>query len=356
MAPEVPTTTVQALQRLTDRPHSRAVCKTARQTVVSQGTNLTQASQPPPVVVALGGNALIRPGEEGTVAQQSLRVAEVARHLVGLQTPGGLVVTHGNGPQVGRHLLRNDLTQAEVPPTPLDVAVAATQGEIGFLLQCHLRNALDREGCDTPVVGLITQVEVDPGDPAFLSPTKFVGRFYSESEARERAAALCWQVRQDADRGWRRVVASPAPLRIVERDTIASLCASGAVVVACGGGGVPVFRTHAGLAGAEAVIDKDRATALLAGELGARRLVILTGVQQVMVGFGTPSAQALACVGAGQMRAWLDAGEFPAGSMGPKVEAALSFLDAGGAEVLITTPEGLPAALRGGPHTQIIRE
>lgn len=314
---------------------------------------MTPASQPPPVVVALGGNALIRPGEVGTVEQQSLRVAEVAKTLVGLATPGGLVITHGNGPQVGRHLLRNDLTQAEVPPTPLDVAVAATQGEIGFLLQCHLRNALDASADATPVVGLITQVEVDPGDPAFKDPTKFVGRFYSEAEARERAASLCWQVRQDADRGWRRVVASPAPLRIVERDTIASLCAAGAVVVACGGGGVPVFRTPAGLAGAEAVIDKDRATALLAAHLGAHRLVILTGVKQVMVGFGTPGAHAVGEASASQLRAWLEQGEFPAGSMGPKIEAALSFLEAGGGEVLITTPEALPGALLGGPHTCI---
>ncbi len=314
---------------------------------------MAPVSQPPPVVVALGGNALIRPGEVGTVEQQSLRVAEVARVLVRLAGPGGLVITHGNGPQVGRHLLRNDLTQAEVPPTPLDVAVAATQGEIGFLLQCHLRNALDALQDPTPVVGLITQVEVDPQDPAFREPTKFVGRFYSEAEARERATALGWQVRRDADRGWRRVVASPAPLHIVEQNTIGSLCATGAVVVACGGGGVPVFRSPAGLAGAEAVIDKDRATALLAAHLGARRLVILTGVRQVMVGFGTPNAHAVGQVKASKVRAWLEQGEFPAGSMGPKVEAALSFLDAGGEEVVITTPEGLPAALLGGPHTCI---
>lgn len=304
-------------------------------------------------MVALGGNALIRPGEAGTVAEQVARVAEVAETLLALKAPGGLVLTHGNGPQVGRHLLRCDLTRDEVPPTPLDVAVAATQGEIGFLLQCALRNALDRRGQDRPVATLLTQVVVAADDPAFDTPTKFVGRFYAEEEARRRATELGWQVRADADRGWRRVVASPEPRHIVELPVIASLCAQGALVVAGGGGGVPVVRTPAGLTGVEAVVDKDRASCLLAHQLDAERLIILTGVRQVQVDFGTPRARPIGTATAAEMQAWLEAGQFPAGSMGPKIRAALTFLRRGGAEVVVTTPEDLPAAMAGGPCTRI---
>ena len=304
-------------------------------------------------MVALGGNALIRPGEAGTIAEQVARVAEVAKVLAALQPPGGLVLTHGNGPQVGRHLLRNDHTRGEVPPSPLDIAVAATQGEIGFLLQSGLRNALDRRGDDRPVVALLTQVVVDIADPAFLDPTKFVGRFYSEAEAKARAAALGWQVKPDSDRGWRRVVASPEPLEIIELESIDALCRAGSIVIAVGGGGVPVARTPIGLTGVEAVVDKDRASCLLAHQLQAARLVILTGVRQVQVDFGTPRARVIDVATATEMAAWLAEGQFPAGSMGPKVRAALTFLQQGGDEVVVTTPEDLEGAMAGGPCTRI---
>ena len=304
-------------------------------------------------MVALGGNALIRPGEAGTVAEQVARVAEVAEVLAGIDAPGGLVLTHGNGPQVGRHLLRNDRTRDEVPPSPLDVAVAATQGEIGFLLQSGLRNALDRRGDPRPVVALLTQVVVDIADPAFLEPTKFVGRFYSEREARARASTLGWRIKADGDRGWRRVVASPEPLEIIELESIDALCRAGSIVIAVGGGGVPVARTPIGLSGVEAVVDKDRASCLLAHQLQAARLVILTGVRQVQVDFGTDRARVIDHATAAEMAGWLADGQFPAGSMGPKVRAALTFLQQGGVEVMVTTPEDLEGALDGGPCTRI---
>jgi len=306
-----------------------------------------------PVVVALGGNALIRPGEEGTAAQQQERVAEVALPLAALAAKAPLVLSHGNGPQVGRHLLRSDLLLDRVPPTTLELAVAATQGELGYTIAHAVDEALRRMGCPRPVVALVTRVRVDPQDPAFRDPTKFVGAFYDAVTAHAQAAALGWRVRPDGDRGWRRVVPSPQPLEVLEVPAIAALLASGSVVVACGGGGVPVVEVDGHRVGAEAVIDKDRATALLATQLGARRLVILTGVDQVWAGFGRPGGRPLGQVRAAELAELRDRGEFPAGSMGPKIEATLRFLEAGGEEVLITSPEGLTAALRGEGGTHV---
>ena len=299
------------------------------------------------VVVALGGNALIRPGEEGTAAQQQERVAEVAAPLARLAAQAAMVLTHGNGPQVGRHLLRSDLLLDRVPPTTLELAVAATQGELGFTIAHAVEEALRNQDAARAVVALVTRVRVDPQDPAFRAPSKFVGAFYDAVTAHTHAAALGWRVRPDGDRGWRRVVPSPQPLEVLEAPVIRDLLARGVVVVACGGGGVPVVDVAGHRVGAEAVIDKDRATALLATQLGARRLVILTGVDQVWVGFGRPDGRPLAVVQASELAALRDQGEFPAGSMGPKVEATLRFLAGGGQEVLITSPEGLTGALHG---------
>lgn len=299
-------------------------------------------------VIALGGNALIRPGEVGTIPEQFARVREVARGL-GAMAPGAeLVVTHGNGPQVGRVMLRSDLCADEVPTIPLDLAVACTQGSIGMLLQQALAASLGR-----PAVTVLTQTVVDSVDPDFADPSKYVGRFYTEAEARRRALELGWQVKEDRGRGWRRVVPSPRPRAIVEVPAIRALLAAGVVVIAAGGGGVPVVEVTGARAGVEAVVDKDRASALLAGQLGAPLLVILTGVDEVMVDFGTPRQRALTDVGRDELRAHQDAGQFPAGSMGPKIEAALDFLDGGGREVLITSPERLPEALAGARGTRI---
>lgn len=305
--------------------------------------------QPRRTVLALGGNALIRPGEEGTPAEQAARAREVASQLASFPMGAELVVTHGNGPQVGRILLRSDLTADQLPEVPLDLAVAATQGQIGVMLQHALAAALHRPTCT-----VCTTVVVDAEDPDFLEPTKFVGRFYTEADAFERAAELGWRVREDAGRGWRRVVPSPRPISIVELSSIRVLLAAGCVVVACGGGGVPAVRMHNRLVPVEAVVDKDRASALLAQELGAERLIILTGVDEVMVDFGTPNARPLRDVGVEELRRHLNDGQFPAGSMGPKVEAALTFLDAGpGAEVLITSPEAFGEALLGRRGTRV---
>lgn len=306
-----------------------------------------------PLVVALGGNALIRPGDRGGHPQQALRVREVAPALLGLHAPGGLVLTHGNGPQVGWQLLRSDLAQGQVPPEPIDAAVAATQGEIGLLLQQALGQLGRRSTPPRPAVTLLTQALVDREDPAFSDPTKFIGAFYNASEARQRASELGWRVKRDGIRGWRRVVPSPRPLRIVEAELVARLAAEGVVVIACGGGGVPVVEAHGALVGVEAVVDKDRSTALLARSIGASRMVILTAVDRVMVGFGTPDARPLDEITAEELRAHHAAGEFPAGSMGPKVEAALGFLEGGGQEVVITSPEALPRLEHGGPATRI---
>ncbi len=299
-------------------------------------------------VIALGGNALIRPGERGTPAEQLARVRDVARGLRALAADTELVLTHGNGPQVGRVLLRSDLCAGEVPGVPLDLAVASTQGSIGLMLQQAVAEALGR-----PAVTVLTQTVVDRDDPDFADPSKYVGRFYTEAEARRRALELGWQVKEDPGRGWRRVVPSPQPRAIVELPAIRALLAAGVVVIAAGGGGVPVVALHGTLAGVEAVVDKDRASALLAAQLGAPRLVILTGVDEVMVDFGGPGQRALTAAGRQELAAHLAAGQFPPGSMGPKIEAALSFLDGGGREVLITSPERLPEALAGRRGTRV---
>lgn len=300
------------------------------------------------IVVALGGNALIQPGETGTIAQQLACARQVARVLSALPSDTELVVTHGNGPQVGRILLRSDMCADEVPPVPLDIAVAATQGQIGLLLQQALYSYLKR-----PVSGLLTRILVDARDPDFQDPSKYVGRFYLEVEAKLRAQTLGWQVKEDPGRGWRRVVPSPKPLEILDLDAARILLEAGHVVLACGGGGVPMIDIHEERVTVEAVIDKDRASALLAATLGAPLLVILTGVDEVMVDFATPRARALGQVNAAELRTHQNAGQFPAGSMGPKIEAALDYLQRGGQEVLITSPDCFADALAGKRGTRV---
>ena len=297
-------------------------------------------------VVALGGNALMRPGERGTAAEQRANIRETCSALRPVLGESELVITHGNGPQVGNELLRQERAADEVPPLPLYLAVAQTQAEIGALIESELEPVAGRA-----VACLLTHVLVAEDDPAFEAPTKPIGPFYDEARAHELERDRGWQVVHDAGRGWRRVVPSPAPLEIVELAAIRALLSSGAIVVACGGGGIPVARRGAHLAGLDAVIDKDRASAVLARELGAGRLVILTDVPAVYAGFGGGKQEDLRELGADEAEALLP--ELAAGSMRPKVEAGVDFARATGNEALITSAAALAEALAGNAGTRI---
>ena len=293
-------------------------------------------------VVALGGNALIGPGERGTAAEQLANLRTTATALAAaLDRDDRVVITHGNGPQVGNELLRQERAAAEAPPLPLWLAVAQTQAEIGALVEATF---------PPPVACVLTHVRVDPDDPAFARPTKPIGPFYAEERARELERDRGWRVVYDSGRGWRRVVPSPEPLEVVELPAIRALLESGSTVVACGGGGIPVADGE-GLRGIDAVIDKDRASALLASALQADRLLILTAVPAVARGFGTPDQQELRELGVAEADEL--APELAEGSMRPKVEAAAAFVRATGGEALITSAETLSEALAGRAGTHI---
>jgi carbamate kinase len=284
-------------------------------------------------VVALGGNALMRPGERGTAAEQLANLHRAVPTLQPLLGEAGLVITHGNGPQVGNELLRQEHAAAEAPQLPLWLAVAQTQAEIGALIAAALRPAVDSR----EVACVLTHVRVAADDPAFERPTKPIGPFYSDDEAVALERDRGWAIVADAGRGRRRVVPSPLPLEIVELDAIRGLAAAGAIAIACGGGGIPVVDRDGRLAGVDAVIDKDRASALLAKGLGAERLVILTEVPAVYRHFGTERQRAIGELTIDEANELLP--ELAEGSMRPKVEAAIAF----GRETLITDFEGLPA-------------
>ena len=298
------------------------------------------------LVVALGGNALMRPGERGTAAEQRANLREACVALRPLLDEAEIVITHGNGPQVGNELLRHERAADEAPPLPLYLAVAQTQAEIGALLESELEPVAGR-----PVVCLLTHVLVAEDDPAFEEPSKPVGPFYAEAKARELEPDRGGKVVHDAGRGWRRVVPSPQPLEVVEVEAIRALLRSGAIVIACGGGGIPAARRGAHLAGVDAVIDKDRASALLARKLGADRLVILTEVPAVYRAFGTEQQAELRELGADEAEALLP--ELAAGSMRPKLEASVDFVRATGQQALITSPAALSEALEGRSGTRI---
>jgi carbamate kinase len=306
------------------------------------------------VVVALGGNAISPPGSASPIPAQYERTMETAHHLAHL-TARPLVVTHGNGPQVGNVLLRSDLAADLLPRLPLDTCVADTQGGMGFMLQQCLDNAFRQARVARSTVTVVTRTLVDAADPAFGAPSKPIGNFYGEAEARRRMAVNGWAMREDAGRGWRRVVPSPEPREILELPAIEALLATGAVVVAAGGGGVPVVRRPDGtLEGVEAVVDKDLASALLADGLGAEVLLVLTGVEHVAVDFGRPTQRDLHELDAATLAGHAAAGQFAPGSMLPKVRAVLRFLEGGGGRrAVITTPELSEKALAGEIGTQV---
>ncbi|MDP9307616.1 MAG: carbamate kinase [Actinomycetota bacterium] len=297
-------------------------------------------------VIALGGNALIRAGQRGTAAEQRANLRETCEALRPLVGDGDFVVTHGNGPQVGNELVRQERAADEVPPLPLYLAVAQTQAEIGALLESELAAVARR-----PVVCLLTHVRVDEHDPAFELPTKPVGPFYAEEQARTLESERGWTVAHDAGRGWRRVVPSPEPLEIVELEAVRTLLSSGTIAVACGGGGIPVSSRNGRLSGLDAVIDKDRASSVLAIALGAEQLVIITDVDAVSRHWGTEAQEELRELDAGAAEALLP--ELATGSMGPKLEASLAFARTTGHDALITSAASLAEALAGRAGTWI---
>ncbi len=307
-------------------------------------------------VVALGGNAILQEGQKGTADEQFENIRCTSWHIAQMIAAGWrVVVTHGNGPQVGNILLQNEEARHIVPPMPLDVCGAESQGLIGYMLVQALRNELRAKGINSRPVAVVTQVVVDPEDPAFRKPSKPVGPFYTEAQARRLAQAKGYQVVDTGPKGWRRVVPSPDPAGIVEIDAVRCLVDAGLVVVPCGGGGVPVARGAGGqLFGVQAVIDKDLATERLATELKADVMLILTDVEQVILGYGKPEARPVARLAVAEARRMLMEGEFTAGSMGPKVEACVRFIEHGGRRSAVASLAHGITALHGESGTEFV--
>jgi carbamate kinase len=307
-------------------------------------------------VVAFGGNALIRADQEGTQWEQLENAAATARALLPALKGGyDLVLVHGNGPQVGTILIQVEEAVTKVPPQSLDVCVAQSEGSIGYMLETALLNAMRREAIKRGVVTLVTEVVVDQADPGFRRPTKPIGPFYPKFRAEFLMHKQGWNMVEDAGRGWRKVVPSPRPLEVVQMDAIRSAVAAGHVVIAGGGGGIPVYRDRDGdLRGVEAVIDKDYTAGLIARALGADLFVILTGVDQVALNFGRPDETRLRALPVAEARRHQAEGQFPEGSMGPKMRAAVEFVEATGREVLITSAARLADAVRGRAGTRVV--
>ena len=319
-------------------------------------TTTPNNSDKPLVVIAIGGNSLITDSAHMSVVDQYRAAGETAANIAPIVSDGfRVVVTHGNGPQVGFILLRSELAKETLHQVPLANCVADTQGSIGMQIAQSLQNEFLRLGREQQVVAIVTQVVVDPEDPSFDDPTKPIGPFMSEAEARQHAEIDGWEIAEDANRGWRRVVSSPAPIKIIELPAIRTLLDSGALVVAAGGGGIPViYKPDGSLRPRPAVIDKDAASCLLAKDLGAQVLVFSTDVDRAALSFGTPEETAIDHMTATECRRYLREGHFAVGSMRPKIEAALAFIEAGGKEVIITSPLHLPDAMQGTHGTHIV--
>jgi carbamate kinase len=309
-------------------------------------------------VVALGGNALIRGNEVGTIKQQEKNTYNTLVNLIALlKKDFNIVITHGNGPQVGNILLRNEAgyNEYKIPKMPLDICVADSQGGIGYMIERQMKNILIENKIRRNVITVVTEVLVDIDDPAFKEPTKPVGAFFLKEEAELLARANNWVIKEDPrKRGWRRVVASPKPLEIVNKRVIRDLVKKGAIVIAAGGGGVPVYRDKKKqLQGIEAVIDKDLASSLLANEIGADAFFILTDVKNAYINFNKPGQKALETISVDEAKQYLEQGEFSKGSMGPKIEAAIEYVEHGGKETIITESSALADKNAG---TRIIQE
>jgi carbamate kinase len=309
----------------------------------------------PLAVVAFGGNALLRPEDHGTQEEQIARAKQAARWLAEIVRLGyKLIVVHGNGPQVGNILVQAEEASTKIPPQSLDVCVAQTEGSIGFMLQQAIRNRLESIGVGGEVATILTEVEVDANDPAFKRPTKPIGPFFTRYRAEALERDLGWTMKEDSGRGWRHVVPSPRPLRILNVNTVARMLESAAVVVAAGGGGIPVVKGRDGQwRGIEAVIDKDYASAKLAADLDADLFIILTGVPKVALDFGKPTQRFVDRLTVAEAEKHLADGQFPAGSMGPKIDSALQFVKVTNKQVLITDVDVLREALQGKDGTVI---
>jgi carbamate kinase len=305
----------------------------------------------------MGGHAFIQKGERGTNedhARNADRIAELLMTVV--ERDYHLVVTHGNGPQVGNLLIQQERARSDVPPMPLDVLVAMTEGSLGYVLQQALLNQLRRRDIRRYVVTVVTQVIVDAKDEAFARPTKPIGPFLAREEAERRRDTWGWKIHEDpAGRGWRRLVPSPKPLRVIQRQMIRDTARAGHIVIACGGGGIPIHAREDGrYSGVEAVVDKDLTSAVLGVNVGAELLIILTSTPQVYVDFGKPAQRGLGAVTLEEIERLNSAEQFPPGSMGPKIEAVIHFLTHGGKRALITDPESLPRAIEGRAGTHFI--
>jgi len=306
------------------------------------------------VVAALGGNALLRRGDVPEAEIQEHHTVAAVAALAAIASAHDLVVTHGNGPQVGRILLQQEAAKAVVHPMPLDVCGAESQGQIGYLLQVTIGDVFFERGMERPVVTILSLTRVRSQDPAFRNPTKFVGPYYDEAEAKELGSARGYVMRSDPHGGWRRVVPSPKPYSIVETPAIKALVGDGAIVIASGGGGVPVIEKGPRLIGKEGVVDKDLAAAILAHEVEANVLLILTDVRKVQRGYGSLMPEDLDRLTIAEARSLLKKGEFGAGSMGPKVQAAVNFVDAGGQRAVIADLDEAQLALAGGAGTDVV--
>lgn len=306
------------------------------------------------VVLAIGGNAILKEGQKGTIEEQKENIYNTCEPVLELIQQGyTVVITHGNGPQVGNSLIKGELASGVVPQYPLDVCGAETQGALGYLIQQAFHNTMKQKGVKKSVATIVTQIVVDKEDEAFKNPTKPVGPFYSKEKAEEIMKEKDLKFVEDSGRGYRRVVASPMPKRIVEKESIEALLSIDTLVITAGGGGIPVVEENGILTGTEAVIDKDFASALLAAEIKADYFFILTGVEQVAINFGKSNQQNLSDVSIDDALRYMEEGQFPKGSMGPKINAAIYFLERGGKNVIITSIDKLQQALEGKTGTRL---
>ncbi|MDR2744892.1 MAG: carbamate kinase [Desulfovibrio sp.] len=311
----------------------------------------------PIAVVAFGGNAILDAGDDGSFPTQLEKAKAACRQILSILHKGyQLILVHGNGPQVGNLLVQFEKARDVIPVPPLDVAVASSQGLLGHMLEISMRTVLEEDRMQREVATVLTQVVVSPNDPAFSKPTKPIGPFYTKAEALRFKREEGWHVAEDAGRGWRRVVCSPQPRRVLELNTIKFLAENDTVVIACGGGGIPVNYLTDRVVGTDGVIDKDATAALLAYNLGADLFIILTGLQKVCLDYGKPSQREVDVMSLAEAKRWLAEGQFPAGSMGPKIQSAVEYVEKGGAEAIITSQEHIVAAMQQGTNcTRIVK-